>query len=168
MDEMYTSIRPGKGEKPAIPSPDARQIRFPANAVVCLSEGELSTEDAERWTRRGRGESRRVVAVRLIIWPRGADSGQARGTDQANLPRDSSFHSVDGYLDLRGRLRSVPFAHCCQSQSLWLSRGQSLLRRTAEEREDTVHLRPACARDLRARSVSAFGDAALLVSQPAS
>ena len=34
-----------EGRKAAIPSPDARQVRFPANAVVCLSESELSTED---------------------------------------------------------------------------------------------------------------------------
>ena len=43
MNEVIMSIRPEKVQMPAIPSPDRRQMRFPANAVVCLSEGELST-----------------------------------------------------------------------------------------------------------------------------
>src|ERR1700758_4033621 len=90
------------------------------------------------------GRIQEVVDVRLIIWPRGAHSGQTPGTDQADLSRDSALHFGDGVPHVRSRLRSVPPPRGGQPGSLWLCRSQSFLRRVAEEWENAVHLRPAC------------------------
>ena len=43
MDEVKDEYTAWKGQNGGNPSWDARQMRFPANAVVCLSEGKLST-----------------------------------------------------------------------------------------------------------------------------
>jgi hypothetical protein len=144
-------------------------MRFPANAVVCLSERELSTIPVKRneSPRECCGSAARRICGH-IIRPRGADSGQTQGAAQANLSGHGCLRTGHSHSDVRNRLRCVSPAGRCSAQSLWLGRGESFLRRTAEKWKDAVHLRPSDARDLRAGSISAFRDAALLVPQPPS
>lgn len=179
MNEVKYEYTTWKGRNAAIPSPDARQMRFPANAVVCLSEKELSTIPVTIPVNRSEGVRERcgsaaqgiAAAPRRIsghiIRPRGADSGQTQGAAQANLSGHGCLRTGHGHSDVRSRLRCVSLAGRYPAQSLWLGRSESFLFRAAEEWKDRVYLRSADARDLRARFISPFGDAAVLVPQPA-
>src|SRR6476646_6466005 len=107
-------------------------------------------------------------SIRLIIWRREPESAQSQGSIAADFSRHPFPGSRDGAPCVRGRFWSVPLARGRQSESLRFGGRQSLLRCTAEEWEDAIHLRPARTRDLCERPLSALWHAALLVSEPAS
>ena len=104
----------------------------------------------------------------LIIWPRGAHGGETQRIAETSLSRHDALHTRNGDSHLWRRFWLIPVACGFRPRSLRFRRCESLLRRTAEEREDTVHLRSTRAADLRQCTLSTCGHPAVLVSSATS
>jgi len=81
-----------------------------------------------------------VLLDGLIIWPRGADIGETQRTAETNFPRRVALHARSGDSHVWRRFWPIPIACGFQPRTLRIRYSESLLRRVAEEREDTVHL----------------------------
>ena len=156
-----------------------RQKHFPANAVVCLSDRELSMREGNLGLAAGvrhqaLGSGYRIAAVpdaqcltpdaRLdaIIWRRESDikSTSAAATDLRRLDSGRGRCNCAGVW---AGFRHFPCSDGDQQECVRFRDGESLHGRAAEERENDVDLRSAAALDLRERVVSAPGMVAVLV-----
>ena len=111
---------------------------------------------------------RGTIEVRLIIWPRGADSGKTGTADSAGCGGQRTSSARGGTTDVWGGFCIVPCTGGSQWRSLWIGRRSPDVCGFAEKWESAIHLRPACARELCQCAVPAFSNEALLVSAPAS
>lgn len=77
---------------------------------------------------------------RLIISRRGAYSGRTQVVASAVLPRSAPVLARGGTPNVRGRFWRVSAAGGLEPESLRFGHSEPLLRGTAEEWEDAVHL----------------------------
>ena len=155
MNEVSTSIRPG-GPKMQGTRPCAlARIRFPANAVVCLSQKELSTKTGDfppYGTKidanvvQDSGVAQQIANTiseqpRLIIGARAADIAQLKRSLEANVSRDCALCSGDCAAGFRCRFCRIPPAPCHESESIRFGCGHPLLCGSAEKWQDAVHFR---------------------------
>ena len=148
--------------------------RFPANAVVCLSDEELSTTSrtggcVSIWKsppsrNQGCGLRRRLI-ISARDWNFRFEPERPAAENLSGGPAGADWRLSPGIW--AGFCR-VSHPGSDQSQRVRIGDRQSLLRGAAEKRQNAVHLRSAAARALRPRAVSARRNAAVLVSQPAS
>jgi hypothetical protein len=108
------------------------------------------------------------VEVELIIWPRGAASGKTQRADSAGRDGQRAFSARGGDSDGRGGFCVIPCAGGGEPESLWIGGRSPDVCGVAEKWEDAIHLRPACAGELRECAVPAHRNAALLVFATAS
>lgn len=111
---------------------------------------------------------RATVQVRLIICPRDPNGSKTEKNAQGDYVGGYFCRGRRSGTDVWGRPGVVPDTGGSERKSLWGRCRSAKLLGIAEEWEDPVHLRPAGARELCQRSVSAFGHAALLVPPAAS
>ena len=139
--------------------PDARQKRFPANAVVCLYHAELSTTY----------DTAVKKQVGLISRLRESDLGpQSPGAAAASFPSRASEHFGRSNTRVWRGFRHLPRSSGTEPQRVRFRRREPLLRCPAEEWENSIHLRSAPVRNLRPRSVPPLRLPAVLVPEPSS